>query len=102
MTESEQLIEIKRVLGLPTQLAKLLQLLLAKDRVRKDDLSDLISTYYGTRQYHNADRMVVYRLRSRLLKQGYVVHSQYGEGYYMAPSDKALIRGRLIPRQDDT
>ena len=41
MTESEQLIEIKRVLGLPTQLAKLLQLLLTKGVVRKDDLSDL-------------------------------------------------------------
>lgn len=100
MTESEQLLEIKRILGLPTQLAKLLLLLLEKNRVRKDDLSDLISTYYGTRQYHNADRMVVYRLRSRLLKQGYVVHSQYGEGYYMDPSDKALIRGRLFRKED--
>lgn len=95
MTESEQLIEIKRVLGLPTQLAKLLQMLLEKDRVQKKDLSDLISTFHGGKEYHNADRMVVYRLRARLLKQGYMVHSQYGEGYYMAPSDKALIRGRL-------
>lgn len=95
MTESEELIEIKRVLGLPAQLAKLLQLLLRKDRVRKNDLSDLISTFHGGREYHNADRMVVYRLRSRLQRQGYTVHSQYGEGYYMSPSDKALIRGRL-------
>jgi len=102
MTESEQLLEIKRILGLPTQLAKLLQLLLKKDRVRKEDLSELISTFYGTKQYHNADRMVVYRLRSRLQKHGYVVFAQYGEGYYLSPSDKALIRGRLEIRRAET
>jgi hypothetical protein len=99
MTDSEQLIEIKRVFGLPTQLAKLLQILLKKDLVRKNDLSELISTFYGTKQYHNADRMVVYRLRSRLQKQGFVVFAQYGEGYYLSPSDRSLIRGRLAPRE---
>jgi len=102
MTDSEQLIEIKRVLGLPTQLAKLLQLLLKKDRVRKEDLSQLISTFHGGREYHNADRMMVYRLRSRLQWQGYVVHSQYGEGYYLLASDKCLIRGRLERRPEGT
>lgn len=100
MTDSEQLLEIKRIFGLPTQLALLLQMLLKKDRVRKSDMSDLISTFHGGRQYHNADRMVVYRLRSRVKDHGFVIYSQYGEGYYLSPADKSVIRGRLqTPRQ---
>ncbi len=95
MTESEQLLEIKRVFGLPTQLAATLQLLLKRDRVTKTDLSNLISTFHGDRRYHNADRMIVYRLRSKMETHGVVVFSQYGEGYYLNPVDKSLIRERL-------
>lgn len=95
MTDSAQLIEIERVFLLPPQLAHLLQLLLLKDMIRKSDLSDLISTYHSGRQYHNADRMVVYRLRSRLRGHSFVIHSQYGEGYYLSAADKRLIFGRL-------
>lgn len=93
--DSTQLIEIERVFGLSPQLARLLQMLLAKDRVRKDDISDLISTYHSINPYHNADRMVVYRLRKRLKDHGVVLLVQYGEGYYLGAADKALIRGRL-------
>ena len=101
MTESEQLIEIKRVFGLPTQLASFLQLLLQRERVRKDDLSKLISTFHGDRPYHNADRMIAYRLRAQMEKHGVVIFSQYGEGYYLKAVDKSLIRDRLgMPRQD--
>ena len=95
MTESAQLLEIKRIFGLPTQLAAMLQLLLRHDRVTKTDLSALISTYHGDRPYHNADRMIIYRLRSKMEKHGVVVFSQYGEGYYIKAVDKAIIRDRL-------
>lgn len=95
MTDSEQLIEIQRIFSLPMQLAVLLQMLLKKDRVRKSDMSNLISTFHSDRQYHNADRMIVYRLRARIKDHGFVIYSQYGEGYYMAPADKSVIRGRL-------
>lgn len=95
MTDSAQLLEIERVFRLPPQLARLLQLLLLRERVRKKDLSDLVSTFHSGRPYHNADRMVVYRLRSRLRDHGFVVHSQYGEGYYLSAADKSIIRGRL-------
>jgi DNA-binding response OmpR family regulator len=98
MTESEQLIEIKRIFGLPTQLAAMLQLLLRHDRVTKAGLSNLISTFHGDRPYHNADRMIIYRLRSKMEKHGVVVFSQYGEGYYIKAVDKAIIRDRLAPR----
>jgi hypothetical protein len=91
MTDSAQLIEIERTFGLSPQLARLLQLLLERDRVRKDDISTLISTYHSSRQYHNADRMVVYRLKDH----GVVLLVQYGEGYYLSPADKSIIRGRL-------
>ena len=95
VTDSAQLIEIERVFLLPQQLARLLQLLLLKDIVRKRDLSDLISTYHSDRQYHNADRMVVYRLRAELRDHGFVIRSQYGEGYYLSAADKSLILRRL-------
>lgn len=95
VTDSAQLIEIGRVFLLPPQLARLLQLLLRKEITRKQDLSDLISTYHSGRQYHNADRMVVYRLRARLRAHGFVIQSQYGEGYYLTEADKALIYKRL-------
>jgi len=95
MTDSAQLIEIERTFGLSPQLARLLQLLLERDRVRKDDISNLISTYHSIRPYHNADRMVVYRLRKRLKDHGVVLLVQYGEGSYLSPADKSILRGRL-------
>lgn len=95
MTDSAQLIEIEKVFGLSPQLARLLQLLLSKDRVRKDDIFHLISTYHSARPYHNADRMVVYRLRTRMREHGVLVLVQYGEGYYLSAADKAVLRGRL-------
>lgn len=97
MTDSSQLLEIERIYALPPQLARLLQLLLLKDRVRKTDLSDLISTFHSDRPYHNADRMIVYRLRAKIRDHGFVIHSQYGEGYYLSAADKSIIRGRLHP-----
>jgi len=102
MTESEQLLEIKRVFGLPTQLAAMLQLLLQRDRVTKADLSNLISTFHGDRRYHNADRMIVYRLRSKMEDHGVVIFSQYGEGYFIKAVDKSLIRDRLGMLRSDS
>lgn len=95
MTDSSQLIEIEKVFDLSPQLARLLQLLLSKDRVRKTDISDLISTFHSARPHHNADRMAIYRLRSRMRKHGVMVLVQYGEGYYLSAADKSVLRGRL-------
>jgi hypothetical protein len=94
--ESARLLQIKRSLKLPTQLAALLQLLMERDCVRVEDLGPLFSTLHGGRKYHNTGRMIVYRLRDRLEKMDIVVMSQYGEGYYLKPSDKSYLRGLLL------
>lgn len=100
MTESSQLLEIQRVFGLPVQLARVLHLLLTSERVRQPDLMDLVSTFHSDRPYHNAGRMAVSRLRSRMKEHGIVVHCQYGEGYYLSPADKSFIRGQVqTPRR---
>jgi len=93
---SAYILDIKRTFGLSTQLAAVLELLLAKDMVRQDDLKPLFSTFHGERRHHNTDRMMVYRLRTRLAKVKVCVFSQYGEGYFLKAADKAYLKGILM------
>lgn len=92
---SEQILDIKRKFKLSTQLARLLALLLHQPIVKPEDLKPLFSTYHGDDPYHNADRMILYRLRSRMANIKICIFSQYGEGYYLKAADKAYLRGIL-------
>jgi hypothetical protein len=92
---SAYILDIKRRFKLSTQLAAVLELLLIKPMVRLDDLKPLFSTFHGSKSYHYADRMIMYRLRSRMEKINICIFSQYGEGYYLKPADKAYLRGIL-------
>lgn len=92
---SAYILDIKRKFKLSTQLAAVLELLLIKPMVRLDDLKPLFSTFHGSRPHHNADRMIMYRLRSRMADIKICIFSQYGEGYYLKPADKAYLRGIL-------
>jgi DNA-binding response OmpR family regulator len=93
---SAYILDIKRVFKLSTQLSMVLELLLTKHMVRADDLKPLFSTFHGDRPHHNADRMIIYRLRNRLLKLKVCILTQYGEGYYLKPADKAYLKGILM------
>ena len=92
---SSYILDIKRTFGLSTQLAAVLELLLLKPVVNKEDLKPLFSTFHGSRPHHNADRMIMYRLRSRMADMKICIFSQYGEGYYLKAADKAYLRGIL-------
>lgn len=92
---SAYILDIKRKFKLSTQLASVLELLLIKPMVRLDDLKPLFSTFHGDTAYHNADRMILYRLRLRMEKINICIFSQYGEGYYLKAADKAYLRGIL-------
>lgn len=72
-----------------------LELLLTKPIVKPEDLKPLFSTFHGNKPHHNADRMILYRLRSRMADIKICVFSQYGEGYYLKAADKAYLRGIL-------
>lgn len=92
---SAYILDIKRKFKLSTQLAAVLELLLTKPMVKPDDLKPLFSTFHGNKPHHNADRMMLYRLRSRMEKVNICIFSQYGEGYYLKAADKAYLRGIL-------
>lgn len=92
---SAYLLDIKRKFKLSTQLAMVLELLLTKPIVKPEDLKPLFSTFHGNKPHHNADRMILYRLRSRMADIKICVFSQYGEGYYLKAADKAYLRGIL-------
>ena len=92
---SAYILDIKRKSKLSTQLAMVLELLLTKPIVKPEDLKPLFSTFHGSKSYHNADRMIMYRLRSRMADIKICVLSQYGEGYYLKAADKAYLRGIL-------
>jgi hypothetical protein len=93
---SAYILDIKDKLGLSTQLAMVLELLLVQHMVRLNDLKPLFSTFHGDKPHHNADRMIMYRLRYRLKKLKVCVFSQYGEGYYLKAADKAYLKGVLM------
>ncbi len=93
---SAYILDIKRIFKLSTQLASVLELLLVKDMVRSDDLKPLFSTFHGERRHHNTDRMMVYRLRSKLAKIKVCIFTQYGEGYFLKAADKAYLKGILM------
>jgi hypothetical protein len=93
---SAYLLDIKGKFKLSMQLASVLELLLTKDMVRPDDLKPLFSTFHGQRRHHNTDRMMVYRLRTRLAKIKVGIFSQYGEGYFLKAADKAYLKGILM------
>jgi DNA-binding response OmpR family regulator len=85
--------EIKKNLNLSGQLSMVLEMLLTRDVVTKDDLLQAIIDFNPRIQHSTSTvRMVIYRLRSCLMKHGFHIQSKYGEGYYLPPSDKALIR----------
>jgi len=92
---SAYILDIKRKFKLSTQLAMVLELLLTKPIVKPEDLKPLFSTFHGNKPHHNADRMILYRLRSRMADIKICVFSQYGEGYYLKAADKAYLRGIL-------
>lgn len=92
---SAYILDIKRKLGLSTQLSMVLELLILKKVVRKDDLKPLFSTFHGDKPYHSVNRMMLYRLRKRLDEMNICIFSQYGEGYYIKVSDRAYLVGIL-------
>jgi hypothetical protein len=92
---SSYILDIKRTFGLSTQLAAVLELLLLKAVVNKEDLKPLFSTFHGDKPHHSVNRMILYRLRKELESMNICVFSQYGEGYYLKVSDKAYLRGVL-------
>jgi len=92
---SSYILDIKRKLGLSTQLSMVLELLLKSTLVTREDLEPLYSTFYGDKPYHNVDRMILYRLRKRLDEFNILVINQYGEGYYLKSADKSYLRGVL-------
>ena len=92
---SAYLLDIKRTFELSTQLAAVLELLLEKTVVRKEDLVPLFSTFHADKPYHSVNRMMLYRLRKKLEGINICVFSQYGEGYYLKAADKAYLRGIL-------
>ena len=89
---SSYILDIKRKLGLSTQLSMVLELLLKSTLVTREDLEPLYSTFYGDKPYHNVDRMILYRLRKRLDEFNILVINQYGEGYYLKSADKSYLR----------
>lgn len=93
--KSAHILDIKRTFGLSTQLASVLDLLLDKTIVRKEDLVPLFSTFHADKPYHSVNRMMLYRLRKRLDGVKVCVFSQYGEGYYLKAADKAYLQGIL-------
>lgn len=92
---SAYILDIKRTFGLSTQLASVLDLLLEKTVVRKEDLVPLFSTFHSDKPYHSVNRMMLYRLRKKLDGIKVCIFSQYGEGYYLKAADKAYLRGIL-------
>jgi len=88
--------EIKTGLNLSAQLSMILELLLAKQEVSKDELYQAIVDYNPRIQHSKSTvRMAVYRLRHVLASKGFSIHSRYGEGYYMPPSDKTLLKAMI-------
>ena len=85
--------EIKKNLHLSGQLSMVLEMLMTRDVVSKDELLQSIKDY-NPRIPHSPStvRMVIYRLRSYLIKHGFHIQSRYGEGYYLPPADKALLK----------
>jgi len=88
--------EIKTGLNLSAQLSMLLELLLLKQEVTKDELYQAIVDYNPRIQHSKSTvRMAIYRLRHVLATKGFHIYSRYGEGYYMPPSDKALLKAMI-------
>lgn len=85
--------EIKKNLNLSGQLSMVLGMLLDQPIVTKPELLRAIEDF-NPRIPHSAStvRMVIYRLRSLLLKHGFHIQSKYGQGYYLPAADKALIK----------
>lgn len=88
--------EIQTGLNLSAQLSLILELLLRKQSASKEEIYQVIVDYNPRIQHSMSTvRMAVYRLRHVLETYGFHIHSRYGEGYYIPPSDAALLRAMV-------
>lgn len=88
--------EIKKNLNLSGQLSMVLEMLLTKDMVTKVELLQAIVDFNPRIPHCSSTvRMVIYRLRTCLMKHGFHIQSKYGEGYYLPASDKTLLKAMV-------